>query len=186
MLTGELEPTRGGFELSSGIVVGYCPQENSLDELLTVREMLRAYCYMRGVQAGEPTNEVLQIFYCFKGRLRLSSEYSLDNIMRLISFQLLCTNPRLVAPSSYNLFEALFTLSFSFQSIAKSLSNFGLDSYTDVRCGHLSGGTKRKLCAAVSLLGHPQLVLMDEPTSGMDVLAKRQGRDSINSCGILS
>ena len=38
----------------------------------------------------------------------------------------------------------------------------------------MSGGTKRKVCAAISLLGHPKLVLMDEPTSGMDVLAKRQ------------
>ena len=38
----------------------------------------------------------------------------------------------------------------------------------------MSGGTKRKVCAAVSFLGRPQLVLMDEPTSGMDVLAKRQ------------
>ena len=38
----------------------------------------------------------------------------------------------------------------------------------------MSGGTKRKVCAAVSLLGRPRLVLMDEPTSGMDVLAKRQ------------
>ena len=45
----------------------------------------------------------------------------------------------------------------------------------------MSGGTKRKVCAAVSLLGRPRLVLMDEPTSGMDVLAKRQTWQAIRS-----
>ena len=39
-----------------------------------------------------------------------------------------------------------------------------LVSHGDARCGALSGGTKRKVCAAVALLGDPDLVLMDEPT----------------------
>ena len=60
------------------------------------------------------------------------------------------------------------------QAIERALSNFGLEGHSSNRCSQLSGGTKRKVCAAISLLGHPKLVLMDEPTSGMDVLAKRQ------------
>ena len=58
MLTGELSPTGGGFELKSGTHMGYCPQENSLDGMLTVRETLRAYCLIRGVKAGPATGEV--------------------------------------------------------------------------------------------------------------------------------
>merc|ERR1719152_375298 len=37
----------------------------------------------------------------------------------------------------------------------------------------LSGGNKRKLCVAIALIGAPQLVLLDEPSSGMDAASKR-------------
>ena len=40
-------------------------------------------------------------------------------------------------------------------------------------CKNLSGGEKRKLCISLALVGNSQLVLLDEPTSGMDVMAKR-------------
>ena len=40
-------------------------------------------------------------------------------------------------------------------------------------CKNLSGGQKRKLCIALALIGDSQIVLLDEPTSGMDVMARR-------------
>ncbi|OHS99863.1 ABC transporter family protein [Tritrichomonas foetus] len=41
------------------------------------------------------------------------------------------------------------------------------------RAGDLSGGQKRKLCIALSLLGDPPLVIMDEPTAGVDVQSRQ-------------
>lgn len=38
---------------------------------------------------------------------------------------------------------------------------------------HLSGGMKRKLCIAIALCGHSKIVLLDEPTAGIDPGARR-------------
>ena len=44
------------------------------------------------------------------------------------------------------------------------MSDFDLQGHANNLCGDLSGGTKRKVCASISMLGSPHLILMDEPT----------------------
>ena len=44
----------------------------------------------------------------------------------------------------------------------------------DALCSTLSGGQKRKLCIALALIGGSQIILLDEPTSGMDIMARRK------------
>lgn len=49
----------------------------------------------------------------------------------------------------------------------------GLERFAGSMASKLSGGNKRKLSLGIALIGNPELVLLDEPSSGMDPLAKR-------------
>ncbi|KAJ3012295.1 UNVERIFIED_CONTAM: hypothetical protein HDU68_001287, partial [Siphonaria sp. JEL0065] len=46
---------------------------------------------------------------------------------------------------------------------------------------HLSGGNKRKTSVAIALIGNPPIILLDEPSTGMDILSKRRMWDVITS-----
>lgn len=48
-----------------------------------------------------------------------------------------------------------------------------LDDHVYKMCKTLSGGNKRKLSVAIALVGSPLIVLLDEPTSGMDPKTRR-------------
>src|SRR4051812_13367363 len=54
------------------------------------------------------------------------------------------------------------------------LAAVGLQEQADVRVGRLSGGQRRRLAVALGVQGRPELVFLDEPTTGMDPVARRQ------------
>ncbi|XP_017037324.1 phospholipid-transporting ATPase ABCA3 [Drosophila kikkawai] len=53
------------------------------------------------------------------------------------------------------------------------LEKMHLTKYQQVEVRHYSGGTKRKLLAAMAMIGAPTLVLLDEPTTGVDPISRR-------------
>ncbi|GAB3137160.1 ATP-binding cassette domain-containing protein [Marisediminicola antarctica] len=66
-------------------------------------------------------------------------------------------------------------------STAELADEFGLDQLLRRQTGSLSGGQKRRLSVALAFVGRPKLVLLDEPTTGLDVDARRTLWDALRS-----
>lgn len=56
----------------------------------------------------------------------------------------------------------------------RSMEEFGLAQVAKQRAGTLSGGWQRRLSISMALITDPQVLFLDEPTLGLDVLARRE------------
>ncbi|XP_065108171.1 uncharacterized protein abca12 [Paramisgurnus dabryanus] len=128
MLTGDISPTDGSAKIldidgrmvdiidcrREGINIGYCPQVDALDDLLTGEEHLYFYSRIRGISKRE-----------------------IDRVVNYLLKKMELNYHRHNTSESY------------------------------------SCGTRRKLSTALALIGNPQILLLDEPSSGMDPRSKR-------------
>ncbi len=73
--------------------------------------------------------------------------------------------------------------SFSKEKQAQKLSElsgqFGLTDILSKKAGKLSGGWQRRLSIAMALIGEPEILFLDEPTLGLDVIARSDLWDTI-------
>ena len=58
-------------------------------------------------------------------------------------------------------------------NVREVIRGVGLEAFSNRMAAKLSGGNKRKLSLAIALTGGPTVLLLDEPSSGMDVISKR-------------
>uniref|UniRef100_A0A8C3EYX1 ATP binding cassette subfamily A member 12 n=1 Tax=Corvus moneduloides TaxID=1196302 RepID=A0A8C3EYX1_CORMO len=137
MLTGDIGASSGrlknkqGGEFAHWSLFGYCPQEDALDDLLTVEEHMYYYARLHGIPEGDIKGIVLQL-----------------------------------------------------------LHRLNLMAYKDRVTSMCSYGTNRKLSTALALIGNPSILLLDEPSSGMDPNAKRHlwkiiSEEVQNKCSVI-
>ncbi|XP_064015154.1 glucosylceramide transporter ABCA12 [Pogoniulus pusillus] len=143
MLTGDIGASNGRLRIQdhSGSLndineahwslFGYCPQEDALDDLLTVEEHMYYYARLHGIPEREIKGVVLQL-----------------------------------------------------------LHRLNLMAYKDRVTSMCSYGTNRKLSTALALIGNPSILLLDEPSSGMDPNAKRHlwkiiSEEVQNKCSVI-
>ena len=59
------------------------------------------------------------------------------------------------------------------QLVTSMIEEMSLSEFTNKISGRMSGGNKRKLSVAISMIGNPPIILLDEPSTGMDPEARR-------------
>lgn len=75
----------------------------------------------------------------------------------------------------------LFEMKNRKEAVDRALENLRLQGRANQRTGALSGGWKQRLALAACMLHTPELLLLDEPTAGVDPMARRDFWDELHS-----
>ena len=67
------------------------------------------------------------------------------------------------------------------ERVEKTLKELRLDEVADRRAGTLSGGWQRRVSIAMALISEPRILFLDEPTLGLDVIARHELWEYIRS-----
>ncbi|MCH5324498.1 MAG: ABC transporter ATP-binding protein [Eubacterium sp.] len=74
-----------------------------------------------------------------------------------------------------------FSKEKSKERVAVLTEQFGLKEITDKKAGKLSGGWQRRLSIAMALISEPKILFLDEPTLGLDILARSELWDAVRA-----
>jgi len=86
----------------------------------------------------------------------------------------------LTIEENLNFVAGLYGLRPARQTVADTLADLGLTSRKGQLAGALSGGWKQRLALAACIMHRPRLLLLDEPTAGVDPKARREFWDEIH------
>ena len=104
-----------------------------------------------------------------------------DEVKKIIAVspQETAVAPNLTVKENLEFFAELYGKPKNGATVA--MEEFGLTGVADKRAKNLSGGYARRLSVAAAVITEPKLLILDEPTLGLDVIARRELWKLINA-----
>lgn len=96
-----------------------------------------------------------------------------------VSLQETRLSERLTVAETIRLFRSFYAAGID---PAEALAMVGLTAKATARVGDISGGERQRLAVATAIVGWPELLFLDEPTTGLDPQSRRQVWDLVERC----
>lgn len=105
--------------------------------------------------------------------LGMTWEHEADRLKEKLGIQLQDTqlSEKLTVAETLQLFRSFYKAGREVKDVIDLVQ---LDEKTNARVGTLSGGQKQRLAIACAMVGDPELLFLDEPTTGLDPQSRRQ------------
>lgn len=104
-----------------------------------------------------------------------SVKTNLEDVKKLINIspQDTAVAPNLTVKENLEFIAQIYNCDHK-EEVSKIVNQFSLDEVLNIKAKTLSGGWQRRLSIAMALITKPKVLFLDEPTLGLDVLARRE------------
>lgn len=131
--------------------------------------LLRMICGLMKPTSGK--------IYCLEKELETHAKYIRENIGYLTQHFTLYSDLTII--ENLKLIGRLYGVRDLNNVVNQSVERFGLESHANKYAGKLSGGWKKRLSFAASIIHCPKIVILDEPTAGVDPKSRLEFWDII-------